>query len=36
LPQLPSGFTAQAAKTARIAWALLCSGENYRGRTAAA
>jgi transposase len=29
-------MVAQAAKTARIAWALLCSGENYRGRTAAA
>jgi transposase len=27
---------AQAAKTARIAWALLCSGEDYRGSTAAA
>jgi transposase len=27
---------AQAAKTARIAWALLCSGEDYRASTAAA
>lgn len=29
-------MVAQAAKTARIAWALLCSGEDYRGRAAAA
>ena len=29
-------MVAQAAKTARIAWALLRSGEDYRGRTAAA
>jgi transposase len=27
---------AQAAKTARIAWALLCSGEDYRANTAVA
>jgi hypothetical protein len=29
-------MVAQAAKTARIAWALLRSGEDYRASTAAA